>query len=315
MKNINKWLFRFIGVFIFLLILTKINFHEVFDILYRIKLIFFFYALILFFLGFLLKSWRWSILLKHQNINCCLSELTCYYIISMFLGTLTPGRIGEFYKVKYLMDKGYQMGRASVSVILDRMYDILLLFIMLEIIFFYPFVNFKKICMPVLFGMGIVCIILFFLFWNPTAKNILKKVIKFILPKHVWTHFCSNINEFCQDVKHISTNKLIFPLIITILWFIIYLGCNYFVLLSVGVKMPIGLFIICISSIAVISFLPISISGIGTRDAILIYFFSLIGYTKESAIAYSIMILFFAYVVHGSLYLIALLFITTFSKS
>jgi len=49
-----------------------------------------------------------------------------------------------------------------------------------------------------------------------------------------------------------------------------------------------------------ISFIPISISGLGTRDAILIYLFSLIGLKPELAVSYAFLI-FITFFVSGGL--------------
>ncbi|MCX5752609.1 MAG: lysylphosphatidylglycerol synthase domain-containing protein, partial [Candidatus Krumholzibacteria bacterium] len=48
----------------------------------------------------------------------------------------------------------------------------------------------------------------------------------------------------------------------------------------------------CISAANLISLLPISISGIGTRDATMIAMFSMLHLSRESAVSFSIMFLF-----------------------
>ena len=48
-----------------------------------------------------------------------------------------------------------------------------------------------------------------------------------------------------------------------------------------------------------ISFIPISISGLGTRDATLIYLFSLIGLKPELAVSYSFLVFIVFFVCGG----------------
>ena len=45
-----------------------------------------------------------------------------------------------------------------------------------------------------------------------------------------------------------------------------------------------------------VEIIPISFSGMGTRDAVLIYFFSLLAIGAASAVAYSFLILIFIYI-------------------
>tara|TARA_B100000427_G_C15460098_1_gene573624 strand:- start:997 stop:1215 length:219 start_codon:yes stop_codon:yes gene_type:complete len=48
-----------------------------------------------------------------------------------------------------------------------------------------------------------------------------------------------------------------------------------------------------------VSFLPISISGLGTRDATLIFLFSLINIQSELALSYSLLIFFTIFLAGG----------------
>ena len=55
-----------------------------------------------------------------------------------------------------------------------------------------------------------------------------------------------------------------------------------------------------------VQLIPVSVSGLGTRDAALIFLFSQIGVGKEAAVAFSIMKLFVMFVFSGALALAAI---------
>ena len=49
----------------------------------------------------------------------------------------------------------------------------------------------------------------------------------------------------------------------------------------------------------ILSFLPITISGLGTREAVFIYFFNNIQYSAEQAFVYSTLFFFCFYIIGG----------------
>ena len=69
-----------------------------------------------------------------------------------------------------------------------------------------------------------------------------------------------------------------------------------FVLLSLNIsQIPLLFVFVIVPIITLLEILPISISGIGTRDAALIFLFSYFAVSAEQAIAYSLLYLFTGY--------------------
>jgi uncharacterized membrane protein YbhN (UPF0104 family) len=71
--------------------------------------------------------------------------------------------------------------------------------------------------------------------------------------------------------------------------------------MSLSLEIPlsyskIAFFVACAN---ILSFLPISFAGIGTREAILVYFFSLENLSSESALAFSTLVFSFTYLLFG----------------
>ena len=66
-------------------------------------------------------------------------------------------------------------------------------------------------------------------------------------------------------------------------------------LLAIGLNIPVSFFYLasCVSISNIISLLPVSVSGIGTRDVLLIALFSQVGLSAESAVGFSFMFLVF----------------------
>lgn len=65
----------------------------------------------------------------------------------------------------------------------------------------------------------------------------------------------------------------------------------YLLILSLNLSIPLWPFLGCVTIASIIIILPISFSGIGTRDAVLIYLFSYLGLAQETAISFSLLFL------------------------
>lgn len=121
---------KIIGILIFVYILFKIDISKTLGVLANIKID---YVLIVFLLSMpsmLVKSWRWQYLLKMQGVDYSLKNAFITYLASLYLGVITPGKIGEFAKAFYLKeDKGINIGKAFSSVFTDRLLDLCVLII------------------------------------------------------------------------------------------------------------------------------------------------------------------------------------------
>ncbi len=71
---------------------------------------------------------------------------------------------------------------------------------------------------------------------------------------------------------------------------VFYFLARYVIALSLG--LPLSFFDVALISVlmAIVTFLPISIAGLGTREAAVVYLFSLFGLDKETAVLFSLLI-------------------------
>ena len=69
----------------------------------------------------------------------------------------------------------------------------------------------------------------------------------------------------------------------------------YLLLLALGLTLPAGGFIFGVALANLVGLLPITVAGVGTRDAVLLLVFEQAGRPGEGAIAFSLLILLLAY--------------------
>ncbi|KPA18387.1 protein belonging to Lysylphosphatidylglycerol synthetase/UPF0104, partial [Candidatus Magnetomorum sp. HK-1] len=106
-------------------------------------------------------------------------------------------------------------------------------------------------------------------------------------------------NDFYQELVCLIHPKLLITFFLSCLGFFIFFIQCYLLTLAMQIKIDFLTIALFMSIARLISIIPISISGLGTRDAILIYLFSLINLTSEIAVSYSFLIFVAYYVSNG----------------
>ncbi len=81
-------------------------------------------------------------------------------------------------------------------------------------------------------------------------------------------------------------------------YFVFFKGC-YLLGLSVDIHLPFIKIVFFVTFANLLSFLPISFSGIGTREGSLVYLFSTENLSGESALAFSVLIFATTYLLFG----------------
>jgi len=289
-RKINfLFLMRLIGLIIIVFILSRIDIHKTLQILKSIKLIPALVVTLTSVLMILLRAVRWQILMKGQGINIDFLAAVEIYAAGYFIGSITPGRVGEFSKAYYLK-KVYPDSRwdAIASITVDRLLDVA--FVLLTGICALIYLHFLSTITSILLlltGITIFCLlginkrivsfILHSIFNFPPAKYILKK------------H--SQVTEgITQGIISLTGRGLILPIFITVSIYTLYFLQAHILACALGFNtgtIEIGLALSCAM---VLSMLPITIAGLGTREAGLIFFLGRIGMGAEEAVSFSLAI-------------------------
>ncbi|MHB1418860.1 MAG: lysylphosphatidylglycerol synthase transmembrane domain-containing protein [Bacillota bacterium] len=295
--NHKQLLFRVLpwfGVLILIVFLSRIDWGTMGRVIRQVNP---FLVLLAFSFSFIYiagKSIRWSWILKRQNIFLSFWEALGIYYATFYLSLLTPGKIGDVSKFFYLKGRGVPGGRALVSILLDRIYDLIFLCLMTVItMFFIPnsvISGDKYIVWVFIIGLGVLVSAIFFLKY----RNIIKRYLIALLPGSFQEIINTEGKLFIDDLKKIGWRRLTYLFNVTIvLWMIAYLQI-WILAMALGLYISYITIIFLSTIVSLLAILPVSPSGtnIGTRDAALVagFFWFKIG-TSEEALALSMLIL------------------------
>ena len=289
MKEKIKYL-NFIGFLLLAVILWKIDFKQVGHYLKNVNFWYLLLAYPFLILNVSLKSVRWNYLMRSQGVKLPLSRTLYVYFWGYYFGTVTPGRVGEISKAIYFQDKFENLGRAFVSVVVDRLYDVgirvALLFILYPLyssLFEFRFIGFFILLVSI--GAGVIILVRM-----KSIRNIVTKFSRFVIPKKYYQSIMNNISGFVNDtVRMITSIKVVgVSTLITLVCYLFYFILTYSIQKSFNIDMDFTYNIFCVVITSLAAVIPISISGLGVREAVMIYMFSNIGLGKEAAVLFSL---------------------------
>lgn len=213
------------------------------------------------------------------------------YCSGLYIGILTPGRMGEIAKALYLKKDGHSMGKSLVGVILDRLSDFafLLVFIFLGSLFLLGV--FQKQILIFVSGIIIATFLLVVFLKVGLIKWFLNKIFRIFVPEGYQKSWKINFQDFINDLKIYKLKHYIVIFSITIFSWVFYYLQMYILAKGVGLNIPFLYFAISVTIAGFITLIPISVSGIGTRDAALILLFTPFLIPKEQIIVFSALIL------------------------
>jgi uncharacterized membrane protein YbhN (UPF0104 family) len=244
-------------------------------------------AVILFVPFLAAKAWRWQIILRDLNVSISFGEAVRLYALGLGAGMMTPGQVGDAVKVAYLRERG--LGRALLSVLLDRLWDVLVLLLLAGSGAFLFWQQLEGEWLAIGF-LAVGTIALLAITTSPRAQLILLKFYFRLRPSKAGATAFEPVQLGPAQIAR----QFALTLLATGFVYIRY----YLVTSALNVHLDPVPFVAAMSLATVAALLPISISGLGARDAALLLVAGSIGITREQALGVSALILFLS-VVNG----------------
>jgi len=239
----------------------------------------------------MIKVYRWNYLMKKQNINYSFKDSFLMYGTGMYIGIITPGRLGELSKIAFLK-KNNSLGKSTVSVVVDRLTDLIFLLFFGYFGFFLFFSLFKNLILILTLILVFSLILLITFLKTNIIKFLLKKMLNLIIPAKYQKSWKINFQDFINELKIYKLKNYLFIFLITAFSWFIYYFQTYLLAKSIGINNLSFLFIsIAVTIAGLVTLLPISILGIGTRDVTLIGLFNAFSINQETTVSFSFLIL------------------------
>ena len=275
----------------FLIILSRINIGKLFQNIEKINPLYLILAFLTTIPMLFIKAICWNYIKRQQGIKYSLKDSLLMYYSGIYLGFITPGKLGELAKAVYLKKDGHSFGKSLVSVVLDRVSDIifLLAFVFVGSLFYLSM--FQKQVLILISGLIISVVLLLVFIKIGLVKWALIKAFNILVPEKYKKSWQINSQDFINNLKiYKLKHYLIIFAITTFSWLFYYLQMDLLTH-GLGMKIPFVYLAVSVTAAGLITLIPISLFGIGTRDATLILLFSPFLIPKEQIIVFSALIL------------------------
>jgi glycosyltransferase 2 family protein len=217
------------------------------------------------------KAFRHYWILRSQDIDVPPSRVMGIFFRSAFWGFISPGRVGEFSKVAYLDDYVDSKGKSIANVFIDRILDLLCIMVILIGSAAVAAIPRKwetiSLAAAVLVGAMLLLVFLSRFFGRRSPGRF------------------PGVGVFFQEFLHLKNKALLFIFSLAI-WMFYYSGL-YLFSKSIGLQADLWFIAFCSACSNLVALVPISVAGIGTRDALLVHLFQSASFSSEQAVVFS----------------------------
>ena len=280
MSSLKPLLWRLAGVLLFLyLLFWKVGVDALVQSLQSIRLPYLLAVIPFHLAQWALRTLRWRTLLADEQIAFSFGELFSLSTASFFLGCWTPGRVGEFIKVKFLMNAGHSFRQAFLPTLLERLLDVLTLIVYVAVgaVFFFPHLptSWRTYLVWILAILLVVGLLVF-------QRRAIQKGILRLLPEKLSGDVESRLRIFKDSLRRLGRHWKSIAWQSLAVW-----GLNYWMIYllyrGAGHTLPIPVAFALAAMGSLAGLVPLTVYGVGIREALLIALFQLIGYSPAQA--------------------------------
>jgi uncharacterized protein (TIRG00374 family) len=287
----SRWariLFQAAGVALFVVILTRVDVGKIGAAYRHIRLPSALAGVVLLFFLTLIKSLRWRRIVAAQGMPVPAWTAFRAYAASLYLGVVTPGHLGDFAKSLYLTGRGMTAGKAIFSSLADRLFDVVFLALIGYVsLLFFPGIFANQLHMSSLLLALVALATAALFFRREFLTRFTKRFISGMPNRSIRTSLDRAVTESIEEFGHLGAGTTSVAALLTLaawaahyLFFIIFASA-----LGLGASIPV--LIVSVSAAVFVSLIPVSLSGLGTRDLALILIFHRVGLSREAAVTFS----------------------------
>ncbi|MCC6551878.1 MAG: flippase-like domain-containing protein [Polyangiaceae bacterium] len=244
-------------------------------------------ALLLNLVNIHLKVIRWGALLRVRGIRYPVRRAWASFLTSLYVGMLTPGRVGDVLRIRYLRhDLGTPYAEGLASVVMDRLCDL--------------YVLAAFVAVGVARYSEVIAGRLAWITWGGIAVTVLLPLLLLIpgladagaraLLRRLPSVDPRGAPLFFEALRAQVGRPLLATIPLTVATFVVNYVQGYLIARSLG--LPITLFdSMCLLAVAsLLGLLPVSISGVGVRELFFSLVFPVLGHPPEAGVTFGLLV-------------------------
>lgn len=252
------------------------------------------------------RGLRWRYVAASVGIPCGLWRATQVWMIGFFASSVTPAKAGDALRAVYLRnDSGRPLGECFLTVFVDRLWDlgfVLCAGVVTALVFSHKYIAIPSA--PLFISAAVaVAVAAVAMTQRGAMRLLLKPLVSFFVPSRYHDDLSANFHTFYDALRQYGAGKrraLAMAAFTLLGWALIFLLAVY-IARVLAIPVDPAFIVLIMPIVTLVELIPFTVSGLGTREATVVYFFSVIGVGSAEAVGFSI-----AYVLVGT-YLTALI--------
>jgi uncharacterized protein (TIRG00374 family) len=241
----------------------------------------------------LVRGARWHYVIRSIGIEYGVARSATVWAIGFFASSVTPAKAGDVVRAVYLRnDTGRSLGETFLTVFVDRLWDLGFILAAGTVSAFVFSARYIRLPSAPLIAGGVtvlgVCAII--ATRRTLVRTLLRPVVSVMIPHRFRDGLSSNFNTFYDALRvHASrpARNFVMAGYTLVCWALIFVLAVY---ISRILSLPVrpAYIVLIMPVVTLVELIPFSIAGLGTREATVIYFFSVVGAGAAEAVGFSI---------------------------
>lgn len=239
----------------------------------------------------LLRALRWHLIAGYYDVPLSFRRSLELYLVSFSAGFLLSDSIGAFVRTIFLHRDGESLSISLLLPFWEKTAELLSILLMGVLgILLLPQMIMGGGSLYLLFIAAGGLIMLLSLILIPPAQERLFAALKWAFRRYAKGKAEADISSFEDDFRRMKPLFFLEVLLFSFGLRLLHYLYVYFLSLSLGIPLSYGDIVLVMMLVSLVIILPISIAGLGTREAVMIPAFALLGRPPEEAVALSLLI-------------------------
>jgi uncharacterized protein (TIRG00374 family) len=293
MKRWISIILPFIGLALFVAIVYRTGWDRILGTLQDINTGMLPYAVAIMAAVVLLRGWRWQLLMRPIGIDYPLRRSAVVWMIGFFASAVTPAKVGDAVRALYVRSETEaSFGEAFLSVFMDRLWDLITVLvagIVTALLFSHYYIQIPSIWVLIAGAVTLIAVV-FLVTRRSLVQRLLRPLFNLLIPGRYKEQFSLNFHAFYDALQLYRRRpmQMVAILLLTLVYWALVFTLAVYVTRLLGIEVGPEYVVLIMPIVTLVELIPISVSGLGTRDATVIYFFSLVGATSAQAVGFSL---------------------------
>lgn len=241
----------------------------------------------------LARGLRWQYVAHAVGIRYGLWRATQVWLIGFFASAVTPAKAGDALRAVYLRnDSGRPLGECFLTVFVDRMWDlgfVLVTGVVSALLFSQRYIAIPSVSLFIA-GAVFIAAAAALMTHRRAMRVLLKPAFMLLTPARYRSAMSAGFHTFYDALRAFGSSyrRTLVMIAYTLTGWALIFALAIHIARTLAIPVDWKYLTLIMPIVTLVELIPFTVSGLGTRDATVVYFFSVVGLDSAQAVGFSI---------------------------